>query len=198
VIERALEMRRIGRPVLIGTRSVAASEQVSRLLSEAGLSHEVLNARQDKQEADIVAAAGQAGRITVATNMAGRGTDIKLNAQVIEAGGLHVILTEFHESARIDRQLFGRCARQGNPGTTEAIVSLQDELFLRFVAPRLQHLARWMAVNFRGERMPRLLGGLLRWIAQRNAERLHSKTRRDTVEQDKRFDRSLAFAGKSE
>jgi len=198
VIERALEMRRIGRPVLIGTRSVAASEQVSRLLSEAGLSHEVLNARQDKQEADIVAAAGQAGRITVATNMAGRGTDIKLNAQVIEAGGLHVILTEFHESGRIDRQLFGRCARQGNPGTTEAIVSLQDELFLRFVAPRLQHLAGWMAVNFRGERMPRLLGGLLRWIAQRNAERLHSKTRRDTVEQDKRFDRSLAFAGKSE
>jgi preprotein translocase subunit SecA len=168
------------------------------LLSEAGLSHEVLNARQDKQEADIVAAAGQAGRITVATNMAGRGTDIKLNAQVIEAGGLHVILTEFHESGRIDRQLFGRCARQGNPGTTEAIVSLQDELFLRFVAPRLQHLAGWMAVNFRGERMPRLLGGLLRWIAQRNAERLHSKTRRDTVEQDKRFDRSLAFAGKSE
>ena len=198
VIERAQEMRRVGRPVLIGTRSVAASEQVSRLLSEAGLSHEVLNARQDKQEADIVAAAGQAGRITVATNMAGRGTDIKLDTEVIEAGGLHVILTEFHESARIDRQLFGRCARQGNPGTTEAIVSLQDELFLRFVAPRLQRLAGWMAANFRSGRMPRLLGGLLRWIGQRNAERLHSKTRRETVEQDKRFDRSLAFAGKSE
>jgi preprotein translocase subunit SecA len=198
VIERAEAMRRNGRPVLIGTRSVAASEQISQLLSERGLSHEVLNARQDKQEADIVAAAGQAGRITVATNMAGRGTDIKLRPEVIEAGGLHVILTEFHESARIDRQLFGRCARQGNPGSIEAIVSLQDELFLRFVGPRLYRFAALLAKCGRGERMSRLLGGLLRWAAQRNAERVHSRTRRDTVEQDKRFDKSLAFAGKSE
>jgi preprotein translocase subunit SecA len=198
VIERAQEMRQNGRPVLIGTRSVAASEQVSQLLIEAGLSHEVLNARQDKQEADIVAAAGQARSITVATNMAGRGTDIKLKPEVIDAGGLHVILTEFHESARIDRQLFGRCARQGNPGSIEAIVSLQDELFLRFVSPRLQRLAGLLARRVRGERMSRRLGGLLRWIAQRNAERLHARTRRDTVEQDKRFDKNLAFAGKSE
>jgi preprotein translocase subunit SecA len=198
VIERAQEMRQNGRPVLIGTRSVAASEQVSQLLIEAGLSNEVLNARQDKQEADIVAAAGQARSITVATNMAGRGTDIKLKPEVIDAGGLHVILTEFHESARIDRQLFGRCARQGNPGSIEAIVSLQDELFLRFVSPRLQRLAGLLARRVRGERMSRRLGGLLRWIAQRNAERLHARTRRDTVEQDKRFDKNLAFAGKSE
>jgi preprotein translocase subunit SecA len=198
VIERAQEMRQNGRPVLIGTRSVAASEQVSQLLIDAGLSHEVLNARQDKQEADIVAAAGQARSITVATNMAGRGTDIKLKPEVIDAGGLHVILTEFHESARIDRQLFGRCARQGNPGSIEAIVSLQDELFLRFVSPRLQRLAGLLARRVRGERMSRRLGGLLRWIAQRNAERLHARTRRDTVEQDKRFDKNLAFAGKSE
>jgi preprotein translocase subunit SecA len=198
VIERAQEMRRNGRPVLIGTRSVAASEQISQLLSERGLSHEVLNARQDKQEADIVAAAGQAGRITVATNMAGRGTDIKLKPEVIETGGLHVILTEFHESARIDRQLFGRCARQGNPGSIEAVVSLQDELFLRFVGLRLYRFAALLAQRVRGERMSRLLGGLLRSAAQRHAERLHSRTRRDTVEQDKRFDKSLAFAGKSE
>jgi preprotein translocase subunit SecA len=136
--------------------------------------------------------------ITVATNMVGRGTDIKLEPGVIEAGGLHVILTEFHESARIDRQLFGRCARQGNPGSIEAVVSLQDELFLRFAGPRLRRLAGLLAERIRGERMSRLLGGLLRSIAQRNAERLHSQTRRDTVEQDKRFDKSLAFAGKSE
>jgi preprotein translocase subunit SecA len=199
VVERALHMRSIGRPVLIGTRSVAASEQVSRALAEAGrIEHEVLNARQDKQEADIVAAAGQPGRITVATNMAGRGTDIKLTADVIEAGGLHVIITEFHESARIDRQLFGRCARQGNPGTVEAIVSLEDELFRRFVGSRLWTIARTLVQATRSEFVSRLVGGLLRLIAQRNAERIHAKTRRETVEQDKRLDQSLAFAGKSE
>ena len=92
----------------------------------------VLNARQDREEAEIVAEAGQAGRITVATNMAGRGTDIRLHPAVSEAGGLHVILTEYHESRRIDRQLFGRCARQGDPGSYESIVALDDELFRRF------------------------------------------------------------------
>jgi preprotein translocase subunit SecA len=199
VVERALHMRSIGRPVLIGTRSVAASEQVSRALAEAGrIEHEVLNARQDKQEADIVAAAGQPGRITVATNMAGRGTDIKLTADVIEAGGLHVIITEFHESARIDRQLFGRCARQGNPGTVEAIVSLEDELFRRFVGSRPWTIARTLVQATRSEFVSRLVGGLLRVIAQRNAEGIHAKTRRETVKQDKRLDQSLAFAGKSE
>jgi preprotein translocase subunit SecA len=199
VVERARHMRSIGRPVLVGTRSVAASEQVSRALAEAGrIEHEVLNARQDKQEADIVAAAGQPGRITVATNMAGRGTDIRLTADVVEAGGLHVIITEFHESARIDRQLFGRCARQGNPGTFEAIVSLEDELFRRFVGSQLRTIARTLVQATRSEFVSRLVGGLLRLIAQRNAERTHAKTRRETVEQDKRLDQSLAFAGKSE
>jgi preprotein translocase subunit SecA len=175
---------------------------VSTLLASAGLAHDVLNARQDKQEAEIVAAAGQAGRITVATNMAGRGTDIKLGANVIEAGGLHVILTEFHESARIDRQLFGRCARQGNPGSVEAIVSLEDELFLRFVGPRLRAVAEFLLRPRPGQspdrRISRRLGEMLRSVAQRNAERMHAKTRRETVEQDRRYDKSLAFAGKSE
>jgi preprotein translocase subunit SecA len=198
VIERAKAMAAIGRPVLIGTRSVQASEQISTLLTEAGLAHDVLNARQDKQEADIVAAAGGAGRITVATNMAGRGTDIKLKAEIIEAGGLHVILTEFHESARIDRQLFGRCARQGNPGSVEAVVSLQDELFLRFVEPRVRLCMEFLLRRWPNQSMSQRLGGLLRTVAQRNAERMHAKTRRETVEQDRRYDKSLAFAGKSE
>jgi len=202
VIEQAAAMAAAHRPVLIGTRSVHASEQVSTLLASAGLAHDVLNARQDKQEAEIVAAAGQAGRITVATNMAGRGTDIKLGADVVEAGGLHVILTEFHESARIDRQLFGRCARQGNPGSVEAIVSLEDELFLRFVGPRLRVVAEFLLRPRPGQgadrRISRRLGELLRSVAQRNAERMHAKTRRETVEQDRRYDKSLAFAGKSE
>jgi preprotein translocase subunit SecA len=202
VIEQARAMAANRRPVLIGTRSVQASEQVSRLLSAAGLAHDVLNARQDKQEAEIVAAAGGPGRITVATNMAGRGTDIKLKADVIEAGGLHVILTEFHESARIDRQLFGRCARQGNPGSVEAIVSLEDELFLRFVGPRLRAAAEFLLRSRRSrapdQRISRRLGELLRKVAQRNAERMHAKTRRETVDQDRRYDKNLAFAGKSE
>ena len=123
---------RAGRAVLIGTRSVDASEHVGELLLEAGFQPVILNARQDRQEAEIVACAGQPGRVTVATNLAGRGTDIQLHPAVREAGGLHVILTEYHESRRIDRQLFGRAGRQGDPGSYESIVALDDELFQRF------------------------------------------------------------------
>ncbi|MBA4019008.1 MAG: preprotein translocase subunit SecA [Pirellula sp.] len=117
-----------GRPVLIGTRSIGASETVSRYLQEAGVNHVVLNAREIAREAAIVAEAGIRGRVTVATNMAGRGTDIKLGAGVAELGGLHVILTELHEAARIDRQLVGRGARQGDPGSYQTFLSLEDEL----------------------------------------------------------------------
>ena len=117
VVQRVIEMRDAGRSVLVGTRSVGASEHISRLLHEAGVEHAVLNARQDSAEAEIVAQAGRRGRVTVATNMAGRGTDILLDPEVRAAGGLHVILTEFHESSRIDRQLFGRAGRQGDPGS---------------------------------------------------------------------------------
>ncbi len=131
---------------MIGTRSVQASEQLSRLLLDATIAHQVLNARDDSVEAAIVAKAGLAGRVTVATNMAGRGTDIVIEERVGMAGGLVVILTEFHESARVDRQLFGRCARQGDPGVAVAVASLEDELFQKF-SPRLavrhaQELAR--------------------------------------------------------
>ncbi|MFZ1908038.1 MAG: prepilin peptidase, partial [Burkholderiales bacterium] len=115
------------RPVLIGTRSVKASEELSAVLARRGIEHALLNAKQDGEEADVISRAGEAGRVTVATNMAGRGTDIRLGPGVAESGGLHVILTEYHESRRIDRQLFGRCGRQGDPGSCEAIVSLEDE-----------------------------------------------------------------------
>jgi preprotein translocase subunit SecA len=129
VADAAERIAAVGRAVLIGTRSVHASEQVSAVLAARGIAHVLLNAKQDEAEADVVARAGQAGAVTVATNMAGRGTDIELDAQVHERGGLHVILTEFHESRRVDRQLFGRAARQGDPGSCEAIVSLEDEIF---------------------------------------------------------------------
>ncbi|MGH7303951.1 MAG: prepilin peptidase, partial [Candidatus Rokuibacteriota bacterium] len=128
LVERIAALHRQGRPILVGTRSVAASEHLSGLLTAAGLPHRVLNARQDKEEADIVAGAGELGRITVATNMAGRGTDIRLGPGVREKGGLHVLATERHEAGRIDRQLAGRCARQGDPGSHEAFVSLDDEI----------------------------------------------------------------------
>ena len=135
VAQRAVAVSQQGRPVLVGTRSVEASEKLSALLEQQGIAHTVLNARQDKTEAESIAQGGEAGRITVATNMAGRGTDIKLAPGVNERGGLHVILTEFHESARVDRQLFGRSARQGNAGSAEAVTAVGDELFLRFAWP---------------------------------------------------------------
>jgi preprotein translocase subunit SecA len=195
VARRAAEMHECGRAVLIGTRSVAASETASRLLSAAGLPHEVLNARQDAREAEIIAQAGQPGRITVATNMAGRGTDILLSPEVRQAGGLHVILTEYHDAARIDRQLFGRAGRQGDPGSCEAIVSLEDELFVA-------HASRWLgwmrARALPDGVLPGLFGRALRRFAQAAAERQNSRVRRQTVEMDKRVEKSLAFAGRGE
>jgi len=195
VVERAAAMRADGRAVLIGTRSVAASELASQRLLAAGLPHAVLNARQDAGEAAIIAQAGQSGRITVATNMAGRGTDIVLSTEVRQAGGLHVILSEYHDAARIDRQLFGRAGRQGDPGSCEAIVSLDDELFVAHAAL----LLRWLRARVTPDGLlPEALGIWLRRFAQRAAERQNSRIRRQTVERDKQVERSLAFAGRGE
>jgi hypothetical protein len=128
VVDSVARHSRQGRPVLVGTRSIAASEHLSGRLQAAGIAHQVLNAKQDEQEAGCVAHAGEAGQVTIATNMAGRGTDIKLDDAVRAAGGLHVILTELHDASRVDRQLAGRCARMGDPGSWEEILSLDDEL----------------------------------------------------------------------
>ena len=119
-------------PVLVGTRSIERSEKLSSLLTEAGIEHQILNAKNHEIEAQIVSQAGQPGRVTVATNMAGRGTDIKLGETVATQGGLHVIGTERHESRRIDRQLAGRCARQGDPGYCQFFISLEDEIVEAF------------------------------------------------------------------
>jgi len=181
------------RPVLVGTRSVAASEEISRLLAMAAIPHTVLNARQDADEAEIIARAGAAGAVTIATNMAGRGTDIRLAPGVAEAGGLHMILTEFHESKRVDRQLFGRCARQGDLGSHEAIIALDDELFRRFTT----RLAQWSAkLRWPGSQtIPKLLARQLRNLSQNASELRHAKARKATVEADRKREKALAFAG---
>jgi preprotein translocase subunit SecA len=141
IADRIAAVRARGRPVLVGTRTVGQSEALSAVLTERGVPHDVLNARQDAEEARIIAQAGQVGRVTIATNMAGRGTDILLGPGVSAAGGLHVIATELHDSPRIDRQLVGRCARQGDPGSAELILSLDDGLLHEHM-PRVGRLLR--------------------------------------------------------
>ncbi len=132
VIKEIEAVHKEGQPVLVGTASVEASEVLSRMLKRSNITHSVLNAKFHEQEAEIVARAGQKGAVTIATNMAGRGTDIKLGAGVPELGGLYVIGTERHESRRIDRQLRGRCSRQGDPGRSKFFVSLEDDLMRLF------------------------------------------------------------------
>lgn len=137
VIDEIQDLNRKGRPVLVGTTSVEISELLSRMLKMKGLKHNVLNAKLHQREAEIVAEAGKPGTITIATNMAGRGTDIKLTPEVREAGGLAIIGTERHESRRVDRQLRGRSGRQGDPGSSQFFVSLEDELMRLFGSERI-------------------------------------------------------------
>ena len=132
VVKAIEELHSVGRPVLVGTTSIAQSEELSAMLKKKGIQHNVLNAKYHEKEAEIVADAGQLGAVTIATNMAGRGTDITLGEGVAELGGLHIIGTERHESRRIDNQLRGRCARQGDPGSTRFYLSLEDDLMRLF------------------------------------------------------------------
>ena len=190
------EIQRIhaeGRPILVGTRSVTASETLSERLRALGLEHRVLNAVRHREEAQIVAEAGQHGHITIATNMAGRGTDILLGRGVVELGGLHVLATERHESRRIDRQLFGRAARQGDPGSAQALVGIDDELVRRFAPnPMRRQLDATMAANPAfGVRMAAGVFG----YAQRAAQRLAVRQRRNVLKTDTWMEESLAFAG---
>jgi preprotein translocase subunit SecA len=186
-------MRRskMGQPVLVGTRSVQASEDVSAVLNQMGLEHVVLNARQNQDEAAVVAMAGRSGQITVATNMAGRGTDIKLDEQAMSSGGLHVILTEYHESARVDRQLFGRAGRQGDPGSGVAIVSSEDNLFRRYT-PVLNRI--W--ANLASPGLKRAMMEFVRRIAQRKAESIYKDSRLQTLKQDRNLQSIIGLSGK--
>jgi len=195
VVERIAAVHAQGRPVLVGTRAVSASEHLSELLRREGLPHRVLNARRDRDEAEIVAEAGGRGKITVATNMAGRGTDIKLGPGVAELGGLHVIATERHEARRIDRQLFGRCARQGDPGSFEEIVSLEDQLVAIYLPDWLRPPARWLA-STRGA--GRRLALALVTLAQRKAQARGARMRVQMQKMDEYLGNVLAFTGRLE
>jgi preprotein translocase subunit SecA len=184
-----------GRPVLIGTRSVKASEEISEVLTQRGIIHSLLNAKQDGAEAEVIAEAGHRGRVTVATNIAGRGTDIELAAGVAEKGGLHVVLTEFHDSRRVDRQLFGRCARQGDPGSYEVIVSLEDEVFTTYM-PKTTQLISKLVRQWGG--VPTPIFWLLKKLAQYSAETKSEQVRTQTMKQDERLNQVLAFSGRGE
>ncbi|MBR9921428.1 MAG: preprotein translocase subunit SecA [Bacteroidetes bacterium] len=137
VIDDVVKLSEAGRPILVGTTSVDVSEKLSRMLNLRGISHNVLNAKQHQREAEIVAEAGKPGKVTIATNMAGRGTDIKISDEVKKAGGLAIIGTERHDSRRVDRQLRGRAGRQGDPGSSQFYVSLEDNLMRLFQSERI-------------------------------------------------------------
>lgn len=174
IVEEIKGLHAAGRPILVGTRSIDKSVVLSRLLTAAGIEHKVLNAHEVATEAEIVARAGQPGKVTVATNMAGRGTDIKLDPGVAEMGGLHVICTELHDSARIDRQLMGRCGRQGDPGTVRQFMSLDDDVIRTGFGPdtaeKMERLGLQASAN------PQQYLGLLK-RAQQKVERRHLQDR---------------------
>ncbi len=182
VVEEVRRMHSAGRSVLVGTPSVDASEALGRALEECGIQHEILNARFHEKEADIVSRAGKSQAVTIATNMAGRGTDIQLDEKVCESGGLHVIATEMHSSARIDRQLVGRAARQGDPGSFQFFLSLEDELLRCLKPEKLLRLRRSARPNAQGELS-------LQWLrifrrTQRFLEKMHRKERKHLLKHE--------------
>jgi len=190
IAEHAVALSASGRPVLIGTRSVAASELASGLLRGHGVAHSLLNAAQDEAEAAIIASAGDTSRVTIATNMAGRGTDIRLAPGVSERGGLAVILSDRHDAARIDRQLAGRGARQGDPGSFMQVLSLEDALMDPLRSSAVGRLLLAAA------RAHRVVGCVLFSLMQRRAERRHRIVRRELMRFEARLQGSLSFAGR--
>lgn len=188
--------RDAGQPILIGTRTVACSERISQALTARNIDHQVLNARHDAAEAAVIAAAGTSAMVTVATNMAGRGTDIPLHGDAAANGGLHVLSLEVNDSARVDRQLFGRAARQGDPGSVHCVVTLEDELVVNFLHPTLLNWVKRLVSN-------KTPGSQVtaRWIvrlAQRRCERQHASLRAAASQAAGQMDRHLAFTGESE
>ena len=183
VVKEIKEVHGKGRPMLVGTISVEVSEHLSRMLKREGIIHSVLNAKYHQQEAEIVSRAGQRGAVTIATNMAGRGTDIKLGPGVAEAGGLHVIGTERHEARRIDRQLRGRCARQGDPGSSHFFISLEDDLMRLFGSDKIVKYMEKMGLE-EGQELEHPLLNRSIGQAQKRVEQHNFQIRKRTLEYD--------------
>ena len=192
VVREIQRVHHQGRPVLVGTRSVEASETLASHLAGSGVPFQILNAVRHQEEARVVAMAGEPGRVTIATNMAGRGTDIRLGDGVAARGGLHVIATERHESRRVDRQLFGRSARQGDPGSAVAILSTEDDLFQR----HLPALARRSLLDAAARGLPGSgqLVSAATSLAQRNAQAKARRMRASVLRTDEWLDEALSFA----
>jgi len=183
-----------GRPVLIGARTIEGSEAVSLALAQAGIEHQLLNAKKTEEESAIVALAGQQGRVTVATNMAGRGTDIKLMPEVIAMGGLCVVALEPHESARVDWQLYGRAGRQGNPGEVFPMVSTQDDLFKKNLPVLFQDFLSWSLPRIRSQALAHFVSSALVRYVQRLAQSRAFSTRRMMNESTREHRKRLTFS----
>ena len=194
ILKEILKVHATERPVLIGTRTISSSEYLAELLKHEGLDFNLLNAINIKEEAAIIASAGNSRRITIATNMAGRGTDIKLSKGVAELGGLHVIATERHESRRVDRQLFGRAGRQGDPGSCISFVSLEDELYKRFSPTPVRWLVSRTSTNLIPERISKIAMSACQYASQHTA----FKQRCSVLRKDNWLDEALSFAGSSQ
>jgi preprotein translocase subunit SecA len=192
VVTEVQRLQAAGRPVLIGTRSVETSEKLSAKLTAGGVEHQVLNAKQNEQEAEIVSQAGRRGRVTIATNMAGRGTDIKLGPTVTDAGGLHVLGTERHDAKRVDRQLIGRAGRQGDPGSGQFFLSLEDEL-LEALGPKRQKALQELGRRGGDEDWDRFAP--LFEVAQKKMEKKHYRQRLDLMFSEKQRMETLEDLG---
>jgi preprotein translocase subunit SecA len=191
LVDEVVRLQSEGHAVLVGTRRIDDSERIAEDLQARGVTCLVLNAKQHDREAEVISAAGAPGVVTVATNMAGRGTDIKLSAEVLERGGLQVLMLEPHESARVDWQLYGRAGRQGQPGRAQAFVSLADDLIHRhtpWIAKPLKALA-----HFPGLRA--ILIRPLLWAAQGKAQMLAWSSRRMLRSFEKKLNKQLSFVG---
>lgn len=180
IAQEVAKVHQSGRPVLVGTRSIDLSQKLSEILKEAGIPHSVLNATHVEKESDIVAQAGQVGKVTVATNMAGRGTDIRVAKEALEKGGLHVICSELHESARIDRQLVGRCGRQGDPGSYRQYYCWEDEILVIGYQKPIEKMG---APKKNGPLPSR--GRSVFQIAQKKVERQHYRARKILLYQER-------------